>query len=160
MWKDCFDAKAHAALFGSKSGIESSFTRQMNDVAGGAGIFKKSCKPPSALGFNRLGSAGLVPLWAGLAFSDKLRLKPRDKLSVLAVRSDDHAELLCERQRLIHFAVIDAKEIFIGEKNFERRSAVGHNFAKLRFRFFGEFRDRHVKRVIASTFPVGFRFPE
>src|ERR1700674_2310642 len=124
MWKDRFDAKVHAAFLGSKSGIESSFTRQVNDVAGGTGIFKKSCKPPSAFGFNGLGAAGLVPLRAGLAFGDELRLKPRDKLSVFAVRSDDHAELPGEHQRLIHFAVIDAKEIFIGEKNFERRTAI------------------------------------
>jgi len=49
---------------------------------------------------------------------------------------------------------------FVREKNFERRSAVSHNFAKLRFRFFAEFRDRHVKRVIASAFPVGLGLPQ
>ena len=132
----------------------------MNDVPGGTGIFKKSCKPASAFGFDGLRTAGLVPLRPGLAFGDELRLKPRDQLSVFAVRSNDHAELLRERQCLIHFAVIDAKEIFVRQENFERRSAVRHNFAKLRFRFFAKFRDRHVKRVIASTFPVGLGFPE
>src|ERR1700693_1733940 len=122
MWKNRFDAKAHAALLGSKSGFESSFTRQVHHVAGCSGIFKKSCKPVGAFSFDGLRSAGLVPLRAGLALGDKLRLKPRNQLSVFAVRSDDHAQLLRERQRLIHYAIIDAKEIFVRQENLERRS--------------------------------------
>src|ERR1700693_388485 len=139
MRKNRFDAQAYAAFLGSEGSFESSFAGQVNDVPGCTGIFKKSCKPPGAFGFNRLRPAGLVPLRPGLTFGNKLRLKPRDKLRVLTVRSDNHAKLLRERQCLIHFTVIDAKEIFVREKNFERRSAVSHNFAKLRFRFFAEF---------------------
>src|ERR1700676_1612305 len=119
MRKNRFDAQAHATLLGSQSGIERSLTGKMNDVARGAGIFKKSCEPPSALGFNGLRPAGLVPLRPSLTFRDELRLKPRDQLSIFAVRRDDHAELFGERKCLIHFAVIDAKEIFVREKNFE-----------------------------------------
>src|ERR1700688_4169914 len=132
MRKNRLDAQSNAALLGSQGSIESSCAGKVHHVAGGTGIFKKSCKSPCSFGFNRLRTAGLVPLGTRLAFSDQLRLKPRDQLSVLAVRRDDHAELLGQRQCLVHFSVIDAKEIFVREKNFERRSAVGYNFAKLR----------------------------
>src|SRR6202030_3433072 len=151
MRKNRFDAQANTAFLSSQGSIESSFAGKMNDVAGGTGVFKKSCKPPGAFGFDRLWTAGFMPLGTRPAFSDKLRLQPRDQLGIFTTCSDDHAELFRQHQCLIHFAVIDAEEILVREKNFERRSAVSHNFAKLRFRFFAEFRDRHVKRVIAST---------
>src|ERR1700680_4017983 len=105
MRKNRFNAKAHAAFLGSQGGFESSFTGQMNDVAGRAGIFKKSRKPPGAFGFDGLRTAGLVPLRSGFPLSDELRLKPRDQLCIFTVRSADHAELSGERQRLIPLAV-------------------------------------------------------
>ena len=55
----------------------------------------------------------------------------RNKFRIFAVRRDNHAKTLGKFQRLVHFAVIDAKKVLVREKDFERCGAVSNNLAQL-----------------------------
>src|SRR6267142_4175580 len=113
-----------------------------------------------AFGFDRFGTAGFVPFGAGPPIREQLLLQTGYEFRVFTVRGDNHSEALGEFEGLVHFGVIDAKKVFVGEKEFERRRAVGDNLSQLRFRFLHKLGYRHVKGVVTRALAVGLRLPK
>src|SRR6267378_536021 len=132
----------------------------MDHVPGCYRVFEKRCEAVGAFGFDRFGAAGLVPFGAGPPLRQQFLLQTSYEFRVFTVCGDDHSEALGEFEGLVHFAVIDTEKVFVGEKYFERRRAVGNNLSQLRFRFFHKLGDRHVKSVVARALAVGLRLPE
>ena len=160
MRKDGLDAQVDTALFGGEGGVEGFLAREVDDVAGGAGVFKESGETVGAFGLDGFRAAGLVPLRTRFAFSEELLLKAGDKFGVFAMGRDNDAETPGEGQGLVHFAVVDAKEIFVSEEDFEGGSAVGNDFAKLGFGFGDELGDGHVEGVVTGALAGGFGLPK
>ena len=101
-----------------------------------------------------------MPFGPGLSFRQQLLLQACDKFRVLAMRGDNHAQPFGKLQSLIHFAVIDAEEVLVREKDFERCGAVRHNLPQLRFGLLHELGYRHVEGVVARAFAFGLGLPE
>ncbi len=158
--KNGFDMKLDAARFGGSAAAQALFAGEMDDIAGGAGIFEKSGEAVGAFGFDGFRAAGLVPLGAGLALGEQFLLQAAHQFGVFAVRGDDDAESFGELERLVHLAVVNAEEVLVSEEDFERRDAVGHDLAELGFGFVVEFGDGHVESVVAGAVAFGFGFPE
>src|SRR5882672_3006519 len=155
-----FHMNLHATRLRSECRMQGFLTRQMDHIASGSRVFEKRCEAAGAFSFDRFGAAGFMPLGAGPPFREQLLLQTRYEFRVFTVRGDNHSEALGEFEGLVHFAVIDAEKVFVGQKDFERRRAVSDNLSQLRFRFLHKLGDRHVEGIVARTLAVGLRFPE
>src|SRR5467141_3159361 len=132
----------------------------MDHVPGCYRVFEKRCEAAGAFGFDRFGAAGLMPFGADPPFCEQLLLQTSYEFRVFTVRGNDHSEALGKFEGLVHFAVIDTEKVLVGEKDFERQSAVVNNLSQLRFRFFHKLGDRHMESVVARALAVGLRLPE
>src|SRR6267142_5583622 len=150
----------HAARFRLERHMQSPLARQMDHVPGCYRVFQKRCEAAGAFGFDRFGAAGLMPFGADPPFCEQLLLQTRYEFRVFTVRGDNHSKALGEFEGLVHFGVIDTEKVFVGEKDFERRRAVGNNLSQLRLRLFHKLGDRHMESVVARALAVGLRLPE
>src|SRR5712664_1096799 len=155
-----FHMDLHATRLRGERRMQRFLTRQMDHIASGSRIFKECCEVARAFSFDRFGTAGFVPFGAGPPFREQFLLQTGYEFRVFTVRGDNHSEALGEFEGLVHFGVIDAKKVLVGEKEFERRRAVGDNLSQLRFRFLHKLGYRHVKGVVTRALSVGLRFPE
>src|ERR1700739_3116169 len=101
----------------------------MDHVARCSRIFKESSEADGAFGFDRFWPAGLMPFRAGLAFREQFLLQTGDEFRIFTMGGNNDAEAPGKFQGLVHFAVIDSKEILVGEKNFEGSRAIGNDLA-------------------------------
>src|SRR5271165_7182612 len=132
----------------------------MNDVTDGACVFKKCSEASCTFRLYGFRTTGLMPLWPFFALGEQRLLQAADQLSVLAMSGDDDAQFLRQSERLIHLAIVHAKEVFVRKKNFEGRRSVAHDLAQLGLSVLIEPTHRHVKGVIASAPAFGFFLPQ
>src|SRR3984893_6442668 len=132
----------------------------MNDVTDGACVFKKCSEASGAFRLYGFRATGLMPLWTCFALGKQRLLQTADQFSVLAMSGDDDAQFLRQSERLIHLAIVDAKEVFVRKKDFEGSRSVVHDFAQLGRGLLVEPGHRHVKGEITSAFAFSFFLPQ
>src|ERR1043166_6205595 len=99
----------------------------MNDIDVRAGHLSKRCQMMNAFRLNARWPRGLVPFGARFAFAQEALLVLCDQLRILTVSCDDDTEIAGQLQRLIQFAVVDAKCALVREKTLEGRRSVSHD---------------------------------
>src|SRR5258708_23004615 len=112
--------------------------------------------PSASTDSGRLGSCHSGPVFPSLS-SFCCNCATSSAFSQWAVND---AQLARQSHRLIHFRVVNAKEILVRKENLEGRSSIGHHLAQLAWRFFHKFCYRHVKGIIAGALPFRLLFPE
>ena len=86
--------------------------------------------PSASTDSGRLGSCHSGPV---LPCCEQPLLQSADEFGVLAMRRGDDAELLRQRQGLVHLAVVDAEEVLVGEEDLEGADAVADDLSQLTF---------------------------
>src|SRR5580692_3993797 len=132
----------------------------MNDVTDGACVFKKCSEASCTFRLYGFRATGLMPLWTCFALGEQRLLQTADQLSVLAMSGNDDAQFLRQSERLIHLAIVHAKEVFVRKKNFEGSRSVAHDLAQLGLSVLIEPTHRHMKGVIASALAFSFFLPQ
>ena len=72
----------------------------VHDVNVRAGHFGERHQVMHAFGFDDAAAGSSMPFGSGLAFAEQFLLQLENQIGVLAMRGDDHAELLCQPQRV------------------------------------------------------------
>src|SRR6476619_566863 len=96
-----------------------------------------------------------MPFGSGFPLGKQPLLQTPHQLRVLAVRRGDDPELLCERESLIHLAIIDHEKVFVGKEDFEGAYAVTDDLAKLRFGLIAKLCHGHMERVVTCASTLG-----
>src|ERR1700736_1391675 len=132
----------------------------MNDVTGGACVFKKCSEASCAFRLYGFRTTGLMPFWTCFALSQQCLLQTADQLRILAMSGDDDAQFLRQGERLIHLAIVHGREVFVRKKNLEGGGSVAHDLPQLGLRVLIEPGHGHVKGVIASAPAFSFFLPQ
>src|SRR5208282_4747529 len=123
----------------------------MHNITSGACVFEKCSEPSCAFRLYGFRTTGLMPFWTCFALGEQSLLQTANQLSVLAMRGDDDAQFLCQGERQIHLAIVDAEEVFVSKKNFEGSGSVAHNLAQLGLSVLIEPGHGHVEGIIAGA---------
>src|SRR5271166_3472500 len=132
----------------------------MDNVTDGTCVFKKCSEASCTFRLYGFRTTGLMPLWTCFALGKQRLLQTADQLSVLAMSGDNDAQFLRQSERLIHLAIVHAKEVFVRKKNFEGSRSVAHDLAQLGLSVLIEPAHRHMKGVIASAPALSFFLPQ
>jgi hypothetical protein len=146
--------------FASTAAFKAGQAGEMNDVARGSGVFKEGREASCTFRLNGFRPTRLVPLGTCFAFGEQRLLQTADQLRILAMSCDDHAQFLRQGKRLIHFAIVYPKKVFVGKEDFEGSRPVTHDLAQLGLRVLIESAYRHMEGVIAGAPVLGFILPQ
>ena len=81
-----------------------------------------------ALCFHERRPAFVMSFWAGDARGNEFALSLGNERLVLAMRTDDDAELLRERQRAVKLRVVDPESALVSEEDLEAADAALNDF--------------------------------
>ena len=114
-----FDVDSHAPSPCGKSTLKRLCTTEMHDVCRSSSHFCEGHQVMNSICFDLRRTALMMLRRIGFSCSKKFARFFGDKCFILAVRRDDHAEFLCQSQRAIKLAVVDAKCAFVCKENLE-----------------------------------------
>ncbi len=136
------------------------FVAGVHDVAVRVVHFRERRQVMDAFSLDPRWATPVMPLGAGLAFSQQFPLQLEHEIGVFAMGGDDHAEFLGETHGVIQLFVADAERALVREENLEAADAFLHDLGKLVFAFLVQARHGLVEREIAGTMAFGFAEPK
>ena len=114
-----FNVDSHATSPRVKRTLKRFGTTEMDDVCRSSSHLRKGHQVMNAICFDLRRATLMMLRRICFSCSKKFARFFSDKCFILAVRRDDHAEFLCQSQRAIQLAVVDAKCTFVCKENLE-----------------------------------------